>query len=107
MTTTTKLTASIKALLISVREGVSYLGQATTYKAAMGAGWLVWEDTYQKNAAGEWGRGYVLTDAGRAVLEEAEAKAARLGVVHAAGCKCPRCQREHIGCRRLNCPTCG
>jgi hypothetical protein len=107
---TTKMTKTVKALLIAVRDGVSYRGQASTYQAAMGAGWLVWEDTYKRQANGEYGRGYVVTEAGLEALAAAEAKVERqatnAGLNHASGCKCPRCLREHVGCRRLCCPTC-
>jgi hypothetical protein len=101
----TKLTVGVRNLLTAVRDGVSYRGVATSYEAALSAGWLVWEDTYKRcGPDGDWGRGYVLTETGREVLTAAIRRATR----HAGNCRCPKCLREHVGnCRRINCPVCG
>ena len=100
MTTTIKMTSPVKALLVAVRDGQDYRGVAKTYEAAIAAGWLVWSDAATaRNIMG----GYVVLPAGLEALAAAEAKTARNGVVHASGCKCPRCLREHVGCPRQRC----
>lgn len=67
---TIKMTASITKLMVAIRDGAEHCAFATTYKAVMNAGWVVYEDTYKKRDDGEYGRGYILTDAGRAALAD-------------------------------------
>ncbi len=105
--TTIKMTAPIVALLTAVRDGASYRGAATSYIAAKAAGWLEYENPNHRRENGEWGRGYILTEAGTAAL--AAKLAPKSAKPHANNCKCPRCQVAHVanGCRRINCPVCG
>jgi hypothetical protein len=100
-----EMQANLKNLLAAVRDKQPYRGSASAYIAAKQLGYLVYEDTFEKNAAGEWGRGYVLTELGEAELLKAERKANR----HSGNCNCPRCAMEHVkhGCRRIMCPVCG
>jgi hypothetical protein len=98
---------NIKNLLAAVRDNASHRLSWQTYEDALKSGLVVYEDTCVRQPNGEYGRGYVLTDAGRAAASAAEA--VRSAARHAGNCRCPRCQVEHVrnGCRRILCPVCG